>query len=158
MSSPLSDLFVTFHNCAEQAQQQDNKWLVIDPVYEHMDLLAAQPIELLLPHILQLIETYPTVDYGGPGPFGSLIEGHPMAAYTPALVASLQRQPSAQVIGWLDRTMRAARLDLPSGPNPVHPADYVAILEQVLHHPQACAECKAFAQDCLDDARKAMHA
>ena len=54
-SSPLPALFATFHGCAAQALQQDDKWLIIDPVYEHMELLAAQPLEQLLPHILQLI-------------------------------------------------------------------------------------------------------
>lgn len=155
-SSPLPALFATFHGCAAQALQQDDKWLIIDPVYEHMDLLAAQPLEQLLPHILQLIETYPTLDYGGPGPFGSLIEEHPMAAYTPALLASLQRQPSVQVMGWLDRCVRAEGMDLPGGPNPVRPADYAAVLEQLAHHPLASAECKEFAAVCLEDARKAI--
>ncbi|WP_313571667.1 hypothetical protein [Comamonas terrigena] len=99
MSASLPDLFAHFHACAAEALQQDNKWLVIDPVYDHMEQLAVQPLEQLLPQILQLIETYPTLDYGGPGPFGSLIEEHPLTAYTPALLASLQRQPSVQVMG-----------------------------------------------------------
>lgn len=156
MSASLSDLFAHFHACAAQALQQDNKWLVIDPVYDHMEQLTAQPLEQLLPRILQLIESYPTLDYGGPGPFGSLIEEHPLAAYTPALLASLQRRPSVQVMGWLDRAVRAEGLDLPCGPNPVRPADYAAVLEQVLQHPLASEECKAFAQDSLDDARQAI--
>lgn len=156
MSASLPDLFAHFHACAAEALQQDNKWLVIDPVYDHMEQLAAQPLEQLLPQILQLIETYPTLDYGGPGPFGSLIEEHPLTAYTPALLASLQRQPSVQVMGWLDRAVRAEGLDLPCGPNPVRPADYSAVLEQLLHHPLASEECKAFAQDSLDDARQAI--
>ena len=156
LSSPLPALFARFHDCAAQALAQDDKWLVIDPVYEHMELLAAQPLEQLLPHILQLVETYPMLDYGGPGPFGSLIEEHPMAAYTPALLASLQRQPSVQIMGWLDRCVRAEGLDLPGGPNPVRPADYAAVLEQLLHHPLASDECKEFAQDSLEDARKAI--
>lgn len=156
MPASLSDLFATFHVCAAQALQQDDKWLVIDPVYDHMEALTAQPFEQVLPLILQLIETYPTLDYGGPGPFGSLIEEHPLAAYTPALLASLQRQPSVQVMGWLDRAVRAEGLDLPCGPNPVRPADYAAVLEQLLQHPLASDECKAFAQDSLDDARAAI--
>lgn len=152
----LSDLFATFHRCAADALQQGNKWLLIDPVYDHMEQLAAQPFEQLLPQILQLVETYPTLDYGGPGPFGSLIEEHPLAAYTPALLASLQRQPSVQVMGWLDRAVRAEGLDLPCGPNPVRPADYAAVLEQIARHPLASDDCKACAEDSLDDVRQAM--
>lgn len=153
MSSPLPALFATLHDCAAQALQQEDKWLVIDPIYAHLETLTAQPFEQVLPMILQLIETYPTLDFGGPGPFGSLIEEHPLAAYTPALLASLQRQPSVQVVGWLDRAMGAEGLGLPCGPNPVRPVDYTHALQQLIAHPLASEGCKAFAQDCLDDAR-----
>lgn len=156
MTDSLSSLFATFHTLAEQALQQDDPWLVLDPVYEQMEVLRTQSLAPLLAHVLALIETYPTLDYGGPGPFGSLIEEHPLAAYTPALVASLQRQPSGQVVGWLDRAFRSEGMDLPCGPNPVRPADYAAALEQVTLHPLASDDCKALAQDCLNDVRKAL--
>lgn len=158
MPSSLTDVMLHLHTCAAQALAQDDKWLVIDPIYEQLDVLAALPFEQVLPQILQLIETYPTLDYGGPGPFGSLIEEHPLVAYTPALLDSLRRQPSVQVMGWLDRAVRAEGLDLPCGPNPVRPADYAAVLEHVLQHPLASSDCKAFAQDSLNDARQAMRA
>jgi hypothetical protein len=110
VSTTLEQLFSQFTSAAQAARDQQDKWLIIDPVYEHLETLQDAALEQVLPHILTLIETYPELDYGGPGPFGSLIEEHPMAAYTPALLASLERQPSVQVIGWLDRTMRVDEL------------------------------------------------
>ena len=156
MSTTLEQLFSQFTSAAQAAQDQQDKWLIIDPVYEHLETLQDAALEQVLPHILTLIETYPELDYGGPGPFGSLIEEHPLAAYTPALLASLQRQPSVQVMGWLDRAVRAEGLDLPCGPNPVRPADYAAVLAQIAQHPLASDDCKAFAEDSLDDVRQAM--
>jgi len=156
MPSLLPTLFASLTEHAAQALQQDNKWLLIDPVYDQLDLLVAQPFDAVLDCILQLIETYPMLDYGGPGPFGSLIEAHPLAAYVPALVASLQRQPSTQVVGWLDRAAGAQALDLPCGPNPLRPADYVLVLEQVLAHPLASEACQDFTRMCLEDARQAL--
>ncbi|CAM4271694.1 YecA family protein [Comamonas aquatilis] len=153
MSHSLDSLFAQFHHAAQAAQLQQDKWLIIDPVYEHMELLQAQPLEALLPRILALVEAWPELDYGGPGPFGSLIEEHPMASYTPALAASLLRQPSTQVIGWLDRTTRVDADMLARDPNPVGPAQLSAVLEQVLQHSGASADCKAFAQICLNDLR-----
>lgn len=155
MTSALDSLFTEFATAAEAARAQDNKWLVIDPIYAHMDTLAAASLEQLLPRILALIETYPTLDYGGPGPFGSLIEEHPLAAYTPALLASLQRQPSIQVMGWLDRAVRAEGLDLPCGPNPVRLQDYAQVLEQIGSHALADADCREAAADSLADVRAA---
>lgn len=82
MSTTLEQLFSQFTNAAQAARDQQDKWLIIDPVYEHLETLQDAALEQVLPHILTLIETYPELDYGGPGPFGSLIEEHPMAAYT----------------------------------------------------------------------------
>ena len=151
MNPQLQARFVQFHKAAAQAQAQQDKWLIIDRVYEHMDELATYPIDQLLAQILQLVETYPQLDYGGPGPFGSLIEEHLLADYTPALAQSLQRQPSTQVIGWLDRAARTEGLQLPGGPNPVRPQQFSAVLRQVLAHPEASADCREFALICLKD-------
>lgn len=151
MSTSLTALFQEFDLAAKAAHEQDNKWLIIDKVYEHLKDLQAAPFDELLPHILQLIEIYPNLDYGGPGPFGSLIEDHPMASYTPALADSLLRQPSTQVIGWLDRTMRVDDDMRQRNPNPVDEARFAAVLETVLQHPHASDDCKAFAQMCLAD-------
>ena len=154
MNPQLQALFAQFHEAAAQAQEKQDQWLLIDRVYEHMDELATYPIDQLLAQILQLVETYPQLDYGGPGPFGSLIEEHLLADYTPALAQSLQRQPSTQVIGWLDRAAQTEGMQLPCGPNPVSSEQYVQVLEQVLAHASASQECKEFAQICLTDARK----
>lgn len=153
MSNSLDSLFAQFHHAASAAQVQQDKWLIIDAVYEQMEALQAQPLDALLPRILALVEAWPELDYGGPGPFGSLIEEHPMASYTPALAASLLRQPSTQVIGWLDRTTRADADMLARDPNPVGPVELSALLEKVLQHAAASDDCKAFAQLCLNDLR-----
>ena len=151
MSTPIEELFSQFHSAAQAASEQHDKWLIIDPVYEHLETLQASALEQVLPHILALIEAYPKLDYGGPGPFGSLIEEHPMAAYTPALLESLQRQPSVQVIGWLDRTMRVNEDFQRGDPNPVGAAEFAAVLKKVIDSPLASDDCKEFAQLCLKD-------
>ena len=151
MNDSLHALFTSLHAAAAAAQAQDEKWLIIDAVYEHLEELQAQPLAEVLPRILALIESFPELDYGGPGPFGSLIEEHPLADYTPALLDSLQRQPSTQVIGWLDRAARTEGLQLPGGPNPVRPQQFSAVLRQVLAHPEASADCREFALICLKD-------
>ena len=151
MPSTLNDLFAQFEPAAKAAQEQGDKYLIIDPIYEHLETLQAAPFDEVLPRILKLIETWPEADYGGPGPFGSLIEEHPMASYTPALAQSLLRQPSIQVIGWLDRTTRVDDDMRERDPNPVGNAEFAAVLRQVLVHPGASQDCKDFAQDCLND-------
>lgn len=151
MSTSIEELFSQFRNAAQAASEQHDKWLIIDPVYEHLETLQASALEQVLPHILALIEAYPELDYGGPGPFGSLIEEHPMAAYTPALLASLQRQPSVQVIGWLDRTMRVNEDFQRGDPSPVGAAEFAAVLKKVIDSPLASDDCKGFAQLCLKD-------
>ena len=151
VSTPIEELFSQFHSAAQVASEQHDKWLIIDPVYEHLETLQASTLEQVLPHILALIEAYPELDYGGPGPFGSLIEEHPMAAYTPALLESLQRQPSVQVIGWLDRTMRVNEDFQRGDPNPVGAAEFAAVLKKVIDSPLASDDCKEFAQLCLKD-------
>ena len=151
MPTTLNDLFALFEPAAKAAQEQGDKYLIIDPIYEHFETLQAAPFDELLPRILKLIETYPEADYGGPGPFGSLIEENPMASYTPALAQSLLRQPSIQVIGWLDRTTRVDDDMRQRDPNPVGNAEFAAVLRQVLVHPGASQDCKDFAQDCLND-------
>ena len=151
MPTTLNDLFALFEPAAKAAQEQGDKYLIIDPIYEHFETLQAAPFDELLPRVLKLIETYPEADYGGPGPFGSLIEEHPMASYTPALAQSLLRQPSIQVIGWLDRTTRVDDDMRQRDPNPVGNTEFATVLRQVLVHPGASQDCKDFAQDCLND-------
>ena len=147
MRATLQQIFAELAPAAKAAQELQDKYQVLDPIYEHLDILEAAPLQELLPLILNLVETYPEADFGGPGPFGSLIENHPMASYTPALAASLQRQPSTQVIGWLDRTTRAEGDE----PNPVGHGEFAQILRQVLVHPKASGDCREFAQICLND-------
>lgn len=151
MHTTIEALFSQFNTAAQAAQEQHNKWLIIDLVYEHVETLQTAALDQVLPHILALIEAHPELDYGGPGPFGSLIEEHPMAAYTPALLASLERQPSVQVIGWLDRTMRVDEDFQRESPNPVGPAEFAAVLAKIVDSPLASDDCKEFAQICLKD-------
>ena len=151
VSTTLEQLFSQFATAAQAAHEQQNKWLIIDLVYEHLETLQEAELEQVLPQILALIETYPELDYGGPGPFGSLIEEHPMAAYTPALLASLQRQPSVQVIGWLDRTMGVDEDFQRGDPNPVTAAEFAAVLRKVVNSPLASDDCKEFAATCLKE-------
>ena len=151
MRTTIKDLFAQFEPAARAAQEQQDKYLIIDPIYEHLETLQAAPFDEVLPQILKLIETCPEADYGGPGPFGSLIEEHPMAAYTPALLASLERQPSVQVIGWLDRTMGVDEDFQRRDPSPVGPGEFSAVLEKIIASPLASDDCKEFAQVCLND-------
>ena len=151
MDNYLDSLFESFSAAARDAQAKDDKYIIIDKVCEYLDELAVYPFAEVLAKILALIEAFPQLDYGGPGPFGTLIEQHRFADYTPALLASIGRQPSTQVIGWLDRTMMVEDFQNGQGKNPVTPLQFAQCLRETLSGSQAATACKAFADICLKD-------
>ena len=112
--------------------------------------MAAHDYPQVLARILALIEAFPELDYGGPGPFGSFIETQPVGAYSQALVASLARVPSVQVLGWLDRTMRMDAAQRAADGGLEAPA-FAAVAQAVLAHPLTSADCQSFGRMCLDD-------
>ncbi|WP_416052072.1 hypothetical protein [Cupriavidus basilensis] len=147
--NPDSDsIFSNLDKAAAEARAQGDKWIVIDRIYEHLDALESQDYQEVLARILALIEKYPELDYGGPGPFGSLIERQPVGAYAAQLLASLKRQPSTQVVGFLDRMMRMDEAEREEQGGPTVAA-FLDALNAVLRHPAADDGCREFAQMCL---------
>ncbi len=134
---------------AAEANAKGDKWIVIDCAYEHMDALGDHDFDEALAQILALVERYPELDFGGPGPFGNFIERQPVAAYADQLLASLERQPSVQVVGWLDRIMRVEGSRREKAWAALPPARFALALAAVLRHPLAREDCKSFAQECL---------
>jgi hypothetical protein len=149
----LQGVFDTFDAAARAAREQDNKWLIIDCIYEHLDDLSIYDFHDVLARILALVERFPDLDYGGPGPFGSYIEEQPFRAYTPQLLTSLQRQPSTAVLGWLDRSMSVNDVQNGFGPNPVSREQFHALLAEIIRDSRADESCRSFAQLCLDTPR-----
>ncbi|MET1079500.1 MAG: hypothetical protein ABWY06_15920 [Pseudomonas sp.] len=154
MHQYLHSLFETFAHAAAEARETGDKYRLIDRVYQQLDELALFPLPEVLGCILALIERFPELDYGGPGPFGTYIEEHRLSEYTPALLASIHRQPSIQTLGWLDRTMGVENFQNGLGTNPVSPAQFAQALEQVIAGTQATPACREFAESCLSDLKK----
>ncbi len=150
-TDPVFDILLA---AAAEANAQGDKWIVIDCAYEHLDALGDHDFDEVLAQILALVERYPELDFGGPGPFGGFIEQRPVDAYADQLLASLERQPSVQVVGWLDRIMRAKGARRKKAWAALPPARFALALAAVLRHPLASEDCKTFAQECLADIDK----
>lgn len=147
MDSSLNSIFEQLFEAAAQSRAQDDHWIVIDCACEHLEVLDTFDYDAVLARVLKLIETYPELDYGGPGPFGSWLERKPVKAYEHALLESLARQPSTQVLGWLDRTLRID--DAEREAQKLLPKEQFAhLLEQVIAHPLAPEDCIDFARFC----------
>lgn len=145
----LDHVFRRLDAAAAESLRSGSKWPVIDCACEHLADFLAFEFPVVLDRILALIERYPTLDYGGPGPFGSYIEEHPMPLWTPQLQQSLRRQPSVQVLGWLDRTVGTEGLQ--NGREGIPPrADYAALLRELIQHPLASDEFREFATLSLE--------
>ncbi|MFD1245086.1 hypothetical protein [Paralysiella testudinis] len=154
MSEYLENLFLEFHQAAQKARDADDKYIIIDRVYENIDDLSVFPFADVLNKIVALIEQYPELDYGGPGPFGSFIEEHKISEYSTTLLDSLYRQPSISIVGLLDRA--AMENDFQNG-NPVPsdlPQKFRECLEHVVSNPKTNESCREFAMTCLQDLRK----
>lgn len=152
-NEPTDAVFDVLRAAAAEAQAKHDKWLLIDCAYDNLDELGDMEFDKALAGILALVESYPDLDYGGPGPFGTLIEEHPAADYTPQLLTSLQRQPSGWVVSLLDRMTRVPA-DQRGKNGFVTIADFIRSLEAVLQHPSASEDCRSFASLCLEDLRK----
>ena len=144
----LDAIFQNIFSAAEQSRIKNDKWIVIDSAYAHLEQLTAHNYQDVLKRIIHLIEHFPDLDYGGPGPFGMLIEKETPSAYLPPLMESLRRKPSSQVLHWLARTMR---IPLPQRQSEggVEPTAFAEVLRNVLQHPLATEDCKSFARICL---------
>jgi hypothetical protein len=153
----LHSLFDQLKYAANESRLTRDKWILIDKIYEKIDDLSIFPFQDVLQKILSLIEEYPDLDYGGPGPFGTFIEGHAFVDYTPALMESLTRQPSIQVIGWLNRSVLDGNFQNGSGNNPVTPKEFALQLYALLKHPLASQECKEFAEICFANLKSRGH-
>ena len=151
MSLYLDTVFDNLFDAAVEAHVHQDKWRVIDCACLHVERLMIFDYDEVLARILALIEQFPDLDYGGPGPFGTLIEQQPVKAYEAALLASLVRQPSTQVLGWLDRTLGLDEAER-EAQQLISRARYADVLRQVIAHPRAPQGCVAFAQMCLEDA------
>ncbi|PUE09358.1 hypothetical protein B9Z51_10780 [Limnohabitans sp. T6-5] len=150
MAKPLNSIFDDLLKAAQEAALKQDKWIIIDRAYAHLDDLSSHDYQQVLQRILALIEKYPELDYGGPGPFGSFLETQAVGAYSPQLVASLQRQPSVQVLGWLDRTMRMDESQR-TADGGIEPSYYAEVVTTVLQHPMASENCKSFARMCVEE-------
>lgn len=151
MSLYLDTVFENLYDAATEAHVHQDKWRVIDCACLHVERLKIFNYDEVLARILALVEAFPDLDYGGPGPFGSLIEQKPVSAYEAALLASLVRQPSTQVLGWLDRTMGLDAAERETQ-QLISRARYADVLQQVIAHPLAPQGCVEFAQMCQQDA------
>ncbi|WP_313915164.1 hypothetical protein [Tahibacter sp.] len=154
MEKRTDAVFEILRAAAAEANAKGDKWIVIDCAYEHMDALGDHDFDEVLAQILALVERYPQLDFGGPGPFGDFIEREPVDAYADQLLASLERRPSVQVVGWLDRIMRAKCYRRQKAWAAIPPSRFALAPEAVLRHPLAAEDCRSFSRECLADIDK----
>ncbi|TYQ18142.1 UNVERIFIED_CONTAM: hypothetical protein Cloal_0555 [Acetivibrio alkalicellulosi] len=82
---------------------QDPAWEIIDEISE-----VDNPSDAIEP-ILMLVEKYPLLDYGGPGPFGSFLETYFNKGYEEKLIESIKRKPTEYTIFLLVRIANDTR-------------------------------------------------
>jgi hypothetical protein len=83
----------------DKAATTGDKYQFIDPVFDLTDELeqCETPFDAVRP-ILELIESSPNIDFGGPGPLGSFMEKFYHEGYEEELVASLKRKPTITLL------------------------------------------------------------
>lgn len=88
----------------QQAYLTGDKYQFQDPAYNIIDeiKMSEKPFEAVKP-IFSLIENSPAIDFGGPGPLGSFLEGFYHEGYEEELVASLKRKPTEYTIALMFR-------------------------------------------------------
>lgn len=152
MDPYLENLFREFVDAARAAQESGDRYIVIDRIYEEVDVFSAFPFPDVLGQIVTLVEAFPEIDYGSPGPLGGFVEEHPASAYAPALIESLRRQPSTMFVGLLSRLMMDN--DFQDGRSPPSLAlarEVGKCFESIALNRDASDSCKDLAASCLQD-------
>jgi hypothetical protein len=150
----LEDMFVEFDHAAKKSLDGNDKHIIIDKIYENVDYLSVFPFNEVLSRIVDLIERYPELDYGGPGPFGSFIEEHKTREYAQTLIDSLYRQPTTQILGFLGRASSGNDFQDGNAMPPELREKFRECLHHVTSNPKASDECKDFAAICLKDMKQ----
>ena len=100
----IDDYIVKLEKYIDTANETGDEYAFIDPAYDIMDSIEMleMPFEAVEP-IFLLIERSPNIDFGGPGPLGSFLEGFYRNGYEEALLKSLQRDPTEYTVYLLSR-------------------------------------------------------
>ena len=95
MDTRITELLEEIKKAIDKAATTGDKYQFIDPVFDLTDELeqCETPFDAVRP-ILELIESSPNIDFGGPGPLGSFMEKFYHEGYEEELVASLKRKPT----------------------------------------------------------------
>ena len=91
--------------------------------------------------ILRFMENHPDVDYGTPGPLVHFVETFPN--YEEKLIKSVERQPTPNTLGMLNRVINSKRNDAQEW------RAAIAVLERVLENHAADAMTRSRARDYL---------
>jgi len=104
MDTRITELLEEIKKAIDKAATTGDKYQFIDPVFDLTDELeqCETPFDAVRP-ILELIESSPNIDFGGPGPLGSFMEKFYHEGYEEELVASLKRKPTEYTIALMFR-------------------------------------------------------
>ena len=102
------------------------------------DVNGAEAVE----PILRFMESHPDVDYGTPGALVHFVET--FSGYEQKLVQSVERQPTPDTVGMLNRVINGKRRD------PKKRQVLLATLKRVLENPQADSMTRSRALDYLE--------
>lgn len=100
----------------------------VDRTYEVVDKLIVldDAFDAIAP-ILRLMENYPNVEYGRPGPLVHFVERYYKKGYEEKLIDSLKRRPTKHTVWMLNRIINGSQ-----GKTREY---YVALLEELLKYP-----------------------
>ena len=104
MDARITELLEELKQAIDKAATTGDKYQFIYPAYDLTDELeqCEKPFDAVRP-ILELIESSPNIDFGGPGPLGSFMEKFYHEGYEEELVASLKRKPTEYTISLMFR-------------------------------------------------------
>ena len=104
MDTRITELLEEIKKAIDKAATTGDKYQFIDPVFDLTDELeqCETPFDAVRP-ILELIESSPNIDFGGPGPLGSFMEKFYHEGYEEELVAQLKRKPNEYTIALMFR-------------------------------------------------------
>ncbi|EAA3799333.1 hypothetical protein DOQ73_24085 [Salmonella enterica subsp. enterica] len=151
METVLTNLFEELGAAAKQAQESGDNCIFDDRAYENAYLFSLFPFSDVLSKIINLVESFPEVDYGGSGVLGGFIEEHHPSKYAQALMDSLSRQPNEYFIGLLN--VLVMDNDFQDGrrlPGLEFLREFHDCLRKVISDSKASQSCKEYAEDCLN--------
>lgn len=110
MHSELTRLLILLEDSIVDEAYNEDLWVISCDVVEEIKEQEEDPLEAV-ESIFKLMEKYPDVEFGQPGPIVHFVENQYKNGYEEKLVESINRQPTKQTIWMLNRVIVNAHRD-----------------------------------------------